>query len=204
MSIYIPGGEYEIGSEHIRMDTAPKHKITIPPFRMDDYFVTIEMVLPLIKKQMINPIYWKKNRLYPKDNPCMGLTYFEAIIIAQYYNKRLPSEEEWEIAASLGKIQNTYKKNKGPFPLLNRFSAKNKGLISENGLIGMTQIAWQWTSSKYQWYPQTSNFRFPLEGTYRVVRGGIWSFYDTHPSFRSFRPPRQGYSRVGVRLVTSQ
>lgn len=132
---------------------------------------------------------------------------------AQY---RLPTEAEWEYAARAGTQGDTYAGNltdpKGRDPVLDRIawfyqntggggSAQPVGQKAPNawGLHDMLGNVWEWVQDWYGDYPggSVTDPAGPSSGSYRVFRGGSWSFYaDTCRS--SYRPPNPGYRFDGL------
>jgi gamma-glutamyl hercynylcysteine S-oxide synthase len=115
------------------------------------------------------------------DLPACGVCWFEADAFARAHGARLPSEAEWERAAT-----------------------------SEQGakLEGVGQV-WEWTSTHFDGYPgfQAHPYREYSEvffgEDYLVLRGGSWA---THPrvaslTFRNWDYPLRRQIFAGVRLA---
>ncbi len=51
-------------------------------------------------KPRSQPIYWKDTRFNGADQPVVGISWYEALAYARWAGKRLPTEAEWEKAAS--------------------------------------------------------------------------------------------------------
>jgi len=103
-------------------------------------------------------------------------------------NYRLPSEEEWEYAASGGNKSKKYvyagdnlignvawhRGNSG-----NKTHPVGERKANELGLYDMSGNVWEWCEDKYKPYAGCSG----SESTYRVLRGGSWS--DVPPDCRA-------------------
>lgn len=144
------------------------------------------------------------------DHPVCHVCHHEATAFARWAGKRLPSEQEWEIAASWNAETGTAQ----PYPwgyeppsalLANvdqlRFGTAPIGAfernVSPSGCYGMIGDVWEWTSSSFTGYPGFTAFPYveysqPFFGTeYMVLRGGSWA---TRPgairnSFRNWDYP---------------
>ena len=154
---------------------------------------------------------WGLRALHP-DEPVSGISAHEADAYARWAGKRLPTEEEWEYAASAG----TYPWGDEP-PTMAR---ANHGLENwgptpvghaptPNGLSDLAGNVWEWTSSAFlpyggfEAYPYDGYSKDHMAGAHRVCRGGSWA---TSPSilrrsFRNWYVPtyRQGF--LGLRLA---
>jgi ergothioneine biosynthesis protein EgtB len=166
------------------------------------------------------PLYWRERggtwevftlrgveELRP-EIPACHLSYFEADAYARFRGARLPTEAEWEVAATSTGQSPT----KGNFVEGSRFHPAAwdgaKGL--SQGLKQMFGDVWEWTSSAYEPYPR---FR-PLAGalgeyngkfmcSQLVLRGGSCLSPRDHlrASYRNFFPPGARWQMTGLRLA---
>ena len=117
--------------------------------------------------------------------PVCHVSWFEADAFARSHGARLPTEVEWEKAATWD--QRTRQR-----------------------LEGMTGSVWQWTASEFTGYPgfvahpyrEYSEVFFGRG--YRVLRGGSWatSPHVVTPTFRNWDLPQRRQIFAGLRLAT--
>ena len=127
-------------------------------------------------------------------NPVCHVCYYEAEAFARFAGKRLPTEIEWEAAASWNPetgAKRTYPWGE-QFPtndLANldqlTFGTAPVGRYQRNvspiGCYGMIGDVWEWTSSDFGAYPGFESFPYReyseefFGSEYKVLRGGSWA-----------------------------
>jgi gamma-glutamyl hercynylcysteine S-oxide synthase len=130
----------------------------------------------------------------PASHPVCHVCYHEAEAFARYAGKRLPTEQEWEAAASWNPETGT----KQAFPWGDQPASKDLANIdqlsfgtapvgsypknlSPIGCSGMIGDVWEWTSSDFQPYPGFESFPYKeyseafFGSEYKVLRGGSWA-----------------------------
>ena len=158
------------------------------------------------------PLYWEQHdgewwqlphremkRVNPAEPVC-HISYFEADAYARWKGARLPSEQEWEIAALRMPSNGTFLEDF----IFHPQPAKGEGIQQMFGDV------WQWTSSPYIAYP---GFRpaAGLVGEYNgkfmcnqwVLRGGSCATPRSHirATYRNFFPAHARWQFSGMRLA---
>ena len=228
----IRGGQFTRGSSIGNRDEIPCHKIYVDSFAMDIHPVTNEQFVRFLeftggeKDQNYNDlIRLKDSRLsrtggklsiesgYAK-HPVVGVTWYGAVGYAKWAGKRLPTEAEWEIAARGGLENYTYptgeqiEKSQANF-----FSSDTTPVMSYipngHGLYDIVGNVYEWCQDWYGYnYYETSaqeprNPKGPLQGVYRVLRGGCWKSLqdDLRSSHRHRNNPGTVNSTYGFRCA---
>lgn len=200
--IAIPGGQYFRGSNQGNRDESPRHQVYVNDFSLDIHPVTNEQFILFLEymggekdAEYHDLIRLKDSRInraagklsiepgYEK-HPVVGVTWYGAAGYATWVGKRLPTEAEWEIAAAGTSV--------GPFPTgeniekheANFFSSETTPVMSyptqSFGLYDMVGNVYEWCHDWYSYnYYETSaiepnNPKGPMQGVYRVLRGGCW------------------------------
>jgi iron(II)-dependent oxidoreductase len=182
------------------------------------------------EEQIERPLHWTEDgRLWrlgelvdiDPEVPVMHISWFEADAFATFHGLRLPSEYEWELAATLDPASglqrpmpwgsepvsrawaNLDQVSGGPLAPAS-FDGATRG-----GLRSMIGDVWEWTSSWFEGYPGFAAYPYheysaPFFGErYRVLRGGSWA---TRPrvastTFRNWDLPQRRQIFAGVRLA---
>ena len=159
------------------------------------------------------------------DKPVVHVSWFEADAFARAHGARLPTEAEWEKAATWdqqtqaprlypwgdgvpggwGRFANVDQLSYGTAPA----GAYPAG-ASPCGALGMIGDVWEWTSSAFAGYPgfHPHPYREYSEvffgSTYRVLRGGSWATRArvATPTFRNWDLPQRRQIFAGVRIAT--
>jgi ergothioneine biosynthesis protein EgtB len=158
-----------------------------------------------------SPLYWEKadgawsqmtlqGRIPVKlDEPVAHISYYEADAFARWAGKRLPTEFEWEAAATALADESQ-----------NAQDVFRPRAVASNGGKQFFGDAWQWTSSAYLPYP---GYKVPAGaiGEYNgkfmvsqhVVRGSSCVTPENHSrtTYRNFFYPHQRWQVLGLRLA---
>jgi gamma-glutamyl hercynylcysteine S-oxide synthase len=140
---------------------------------------------------------WRLDQLVPlePDRPVVHVSWFEADAFARAHGARLPTEFEWEKAATWDQDQETARTFPwGEQPLdpathanVDQMSGGPTSVhsfaegASPYGCLGMVGDVWEWTASPFSGYPgfvphPYKEYSQVFFGTdYRVLRGGSWA-----------------------------
>jgi len=163
--------------------------------------------------------------LEPLDphRPVVHVSWFEADAFARAHGARLPTEIEWEKAATWDQERGTARLypwgNDPPEPGVHGnvdHLARGPALAgaycdgaSPCGCLGMIGDTWEWTASHFGGYPGFSPFPYQeysqvFFGTeYRVLRGGSWATRARviTPTFRNWDYPQRRQIFSGIRIA---
>jgi iron(II)-dependent oxidoreductase len=168
---------------------------------------------------------WRLSRLEPLDphRPVVHISWFEADALARANGARLPTEIEWEKAATWdqetgtalafpwgddrlvpGLHANVDHTDRGP----GAADAHPAG-ASPHGCLGMIGDVWEWTSSDLRGYtgfrahPYKEYSEVFFGPDYKVLRGGSWATRArvATPTFRNWDFPQRRQIFAGVRIA---
>ena len=201
--VVIQGGEFYRGSNEGGRDERPRHQVAIRSFALDIHPVTNEQFARFLEvmggeKDANNQdiIRLRESRIkrragklviesgYAK-HPVIGATWYGAIAYAKWVGKRLPTEAEWEIAAYGRAVDAIYPTGREiDRTQANFFSSDTTAVKSYPangyGLFDMAGNVYEWCQDWYDYtYYEVSmqepdEPQGPLQGVYRVLRGGCW------------------------------
>lgn len=156
------------------------------------------------------------------DHPVTGVSWHEAESFARFAGKRLPTEAEWEKAASWNPATSTKSRFSWGNQLPDRDRANFGNLYwgttpvnafpkgqSAYGCFDMTGNVWEWTSTVFQPYAGFAAFPYPeyselwFDTDHRVLKGGSWAtrLPLLRSSFRNFWRPRFRIAFAGFRCA---
>ena len=154
------------------------------------------------------------------EQPVTGVSWHEAEAFARFSKKRLPTEGEWERAASWdGRRKRRFAwGDEPPSPELCNSGGRLWGTAavgsfptgaSAEGCLDMTGNVWEWTSTPFEGFPGFEPFPYPeysetwFDGDHRVLKGGSWATSDSvlRTSFRNFFRCPFRIAFAGIRLA---
>jgi formylglycine-generating enzyme required for sulfatase activity len=229
----IPGGTYVRGSLEGARDEMPRHAVMLASFAVDIHPVTNEQFVRFLqamggeKDHNNNDIIRLRDSRIKRSvgkllieseyakHPVVGVTWYGAVAYAKWIGKRLPTEAEWEAAASCGKEANIYPAGAEiDRSQANFFGSDTTAVMSYSpndlGLYDMPGNVYEWCQDWYAYnYYEASSLepeypKGPQQGVYRVLRGGCWKSLkeDLRCSHRHRNNPGAANSTYGFRCVT--
>jgi iron(II)-dependent oxidoreductase len=190
------------------------------------------------KENWRSPLYWRRDSsdssggwvergMFAEaplavERPVTGVSWYEAEAYARFAGKRLPTEAEWEKAASWDESRAAKRRfawgDEEPSASLCNFGARAWGTTPVNkfpdgaspyGCLDMNGNVWEWTSTPFEGFHGFEPFPYPeysaewFDGDHRVLKGGAWATSPSvlRTSFRNFfrRPFRIAFA--GLRLA---
>ena len=222
--VFVPAGDFEMGSNDGNNDEQPVHTVYLDGFWIDQTEVTNAMYTkcvadgtcqkPASTNSSSHSSYYGNSEF--DDYPVIYVDWNMANAYCSWAGRRLPTEVEWEKAAR-GTQAFTY-------PWGN--ASPNSGLLNYNqnvydtmkvgqytdgasiyGALDMAGNVWEWVSSLYQSYPYDAHDgrENMISSDARVLRGGSWvsDGYSVRSSYRYEHVPGFTYDYFGFRCVCS-
>jgi len=242
--IEIPSGYFEQGNESIDAldNERPVHRVNLETYWIDRYPVTCGQYRRFMEaggyhnrswwsaagwkwlhQQVIQPLYWSDHPCW-NNHPVCGVSWYEAEAYARFVGKRLPTEAEWEKAASWD-VENTVRRT---YPwgeaALDSDRCNHDNVFSQTtpvdaypdgqssyGLYDTLGNVWEWTASVFQGYegfvsyPYAGYSKVYFDGQHQILKGGSWA---TRPwalrcSFRNWYHPGVRQILAGFRCARS-
>ena len=195
----IPSGTFQMGNPHEGMgneDEYPVHEVFVDAFYIDIHEVTNARYQQFVSATGYPPPpLWHDPKFNKPNGPVVNVRWRDAVAYANWANKRLPTEAEWEYAARGNLIGNKY-----PFGDIITHDDANFGGIGGNdvwewtspvgsfppngyGLFDMAGNVWEWCFDEYngEFYEMSplNNPRFGRQSAldsenFRILRGGGW------------------------------
>jgi gamma-glutamyl hercynylcysteine S-oxide synthase len=242
--IQIPAGAFIQGSIAIdaQDNERPSHEIYLDDYWIDRYPVTCGEYRSFINADgyrnpqwwspegwqwlqtnpVTHPLCWTDDPRYD-NHPICGVSWYEADAYARFVGKRLPTEAEWEKAASWNaKTRRKFKYpwgnespneircnsggHQGKTTSVDRY-AQN---VSPFGCCDMIGNVWEWTATWFEGYRHFEHYPYPgysaayFDQAHRVLKGGSWATrsWAMRNSFRNWYHPHVREILAGFRCVS--
>ena len=225
--VWIPAGTYEMGSpgSSSNKDERPKHTVKFKKFAISKYEITIaqyEIFAKATKRQMPDDLYMEHD-----TSPVVLVKWDDAYNFTKWLSEqtghkyRLPSEAEWEYAASGGKDSTFwwgFNEEPGKAHCFNcgsQFDPRKPAKIGkfQPNQFGLYDTAGNLSEWVYDcWHDSYAGA--PNDGTvweggdciYRIARGG--SYISPQQSIRTAKRDKfksdAGYDHIGIRLARDE
>jgi gamma-glutamyl hercynylcysteine S-oxide synthase len=241
--IEIPAGEFYMGSDAVEAldNERSRHLCYLETYSIDRYPVTCSQYQNFMTNggyqnsqwwsaegwkwlqshPVDRPLYWSENPAF-NHHPVCGVSWYEAEAYCNFIEKRLPTEAEWEKAASWdtkNQIKYTYPwgeelpntqlcnhgNNMGTTTPVDAFPKGKSAILYEgfaNGCCDMLGNVWEWTASTFDAYPEFESYPYKgysqvyFDGEHRVLKGGSWA---TPP--QTLRSSFRNWYHPGVRQI---
>jgi serine/threonine-protein kinase len=213
--VFVPGGIFNMGRDGGDEFESPAYTMSVKPFFIDRTEVTNEEYQRFVSgTDHRAPIHWVDGK-FPEGQaklPVVNVSWDDAKAYAEWANKRLPTEAEWEFAArgSDGRVYpwgaawgqgyaNSGREKGGSLVEVGRYPAG----ASPFGALDMCGNVWEWTAGDYRDYPGRKT-PSPLAGAgLKVIRGGA---YDVSPkrattTYRGAISPDRTLDKTGFRCA---
>lgn len=188
------------------------------------------------KENWNSPLYWTRangnwsvQRMFDEgalqtQHPVTGVSWYEAEAYARFKGKRLPTEAEWEKAASRDEAHGTKRRfawgDEQPSANLCNYDNRFWGTTpvgsfpdgaSACGCQDMTGNVWEWTSEEFKGFAGFKPFPYPeysevwFDGDHRVLKGGSWATRSSvlRTSFRNFFRRHFRIAFAGIRCAAN-
>jgi formylglycine-generating enzyme len=216
--VNIPNGSFVMGSENGNPHDGPEHTVKIQTFSISKTEVTVaqyQNFCSFTGRQMPPmPSYG-----WIDDCPIVNVTWNEAIAYCEWVGGELPSEAQWEYAASSNSNElysgggqvNVVAWHSGnaqdkPSRVAKK-QANNFGLYDMTGNV--SEWCRDWYSSKYYTLGQSDNPIGPTAGSEKVIRGGAYNSYinstqdgnQLRITYRNSEAPTSRKPYIGFRVI---
>ena len=243
--IEIPAGEFEMGNDSIDAldNERSRHRVYLDTYWIDRYPVTCKEYRMFIEAggyqnskwwsaqgwqwlqehPVAQPLYWSDATTWD-NHPVCGISYYEAEAYARFVGKQLPTEAQWEKAASWDTATRRFQTYPWGDAEPNAHQCNHSNVIgrttpvnayptgqSAYGCYDMLGNVWEWTSSWFDGYegfvayPYRGYSQTYFDGQHRVLKGGSWATrpWAMRSSFRNWYYPGIRQILAGFRCARS-
>jgi len=232
---YIPAAQFEMGSNSGNPDQSPLHTVSLDGYWMDSTEITNTMFAKFMNEkgnQSEGGVTWldlhnpsvlvsQLDSIYEplqgwENHPIVGVSWYGAKAYCENAGRELPSEAQWEYAASGANGSRFPWGDSGLDCRKSRyFGCGNKSVavgslsLGANpfGIFELAGNVSEWVNDRYaaDYYLESpsQNPTGPVNGYYRVVRGGFWgsSYIELEASHRDWAGADVRNNYIGFRCV---
>lgn len=218
--VYIPEGEFLMGSDDRLRDEKPAHVVYINAFYIDPFEVTkADYRAFVVDTGRRPPQEWTGDR-YPEGkgkHPVTYVSWYDAYDYCKWAGKRLPREREWEKGArgTDGRTYpwgNEWDLTKSNSPLRGIEATLPVGSFERGknqfNIYDMSGNVWEWVDQGYASHPGSDYINPEFGRNYALLKGGSWwdcMFYGcgiSAPTFnRAFFDPTTTSDSYGFRCA---
>jgi iron(II)-dependent oxidoreductase len=223
--VAVEAGAHEIGAgapeDGFAYDNErPRHPVELQAFEIDRTPVANAAYAEFIEETGGEPpMYWERDgeggwvrnamgRTEAVDpaHPVIHVSWTEADAFARWAGKRLPTEAEWEAAASGASDERA---NLDELAFGTAPAGAYADAASSCGAVQMLGDVWEWTASDFTAYPGFEAFPYPeysevfFGPEHKVLRGGAWATRRgvIRTSFRNWDLPERRQIFAGFRCA---
>ncbi len=225
--VYVPEGEFTMGSNSSSDDEKPEQQVTLDAFWIDQTEITNAMYAKCVAANQCDPLRPTESYTHPDyygnsefdDYPVIYVSWNDALAYCTWTGRRLTTEAEWEKAARStdGRVYpwgdsidcsfaNYWGKDGGCVGDTTAVKSYESGK-SIYGAFDMAGNVWEWVSSLYMSYPyDVSDGREDTSSSdARVLRGGSWyaGVSGLRSADRLYYYPTNSGSYIGFRCARS-
>ena len=207
--VFIPAGEFTMGSDEGEADERPAHRVFVDAFYIDKYEVTTDLFFKFLRAtNSATPPDWTQVRLTQHaDLPVVGINWYIADAYCQWAGKRLPTSAEWEKAArGTGGLKYPWG-YEDPTTELANYGQSVSDAVYDDRLA--TVDSYKSGTSPYGIYNMAGNVgewvsnKSVVFSGYRLVRGGSWRLAarSLRSSYKGSRHSGDAYNDIGFRCA---
>ncbi len=212
--VLIPAGTFKRGCDRFgQQHGAPAHLVYLDAFMIDKFEVTNQSYEEVVPEHRLRRSQFSHCDLCPVTK----VSWYEAADYCHLVGKSLPSEAQWEKAASNGngcefpwgpKFDPEKNQARGGVKLRDHARPVGSYPPNDKGLYDVAGNAWEWVSDwfsiRYYFHEIMYNPRGPRHGIMKVRRGGAWSdsVIAMATGYRDWSYPfSRGFNDIGFRCA---
>ncbi len=191
--VYVPEGEYILGSDEIDDEEKPVHRVRLSPFWISKYPVTNAQYRRFLEAEpgQEKPRLWEDKDFNQDRQPVVGVSWDDAMAYCRWAGLSLPSEAQWEAAARGTDRRRFPWGDDEPTPEHANFDGREGKTTAVDtypagagpyGTFDQAGNVWEWCADVFadNAYADRDGSLDPIgergDASLRVVRGGSWDF----------------------------